>query len=46
VLRRALVWFFKLIIFHDVAVLQILGCIVIALAVYMINKPVLARKAI
>ncbi|MCL2405441.1 MAG: hypothetical protein FWC92_07840 [Defluviitaleaceae bacterium] len=46
VLRRALVWFFNLIIFHDVAVLQVAACIVLALGIYMINKPVLARRAI
>jgi len=46
VLRRALVWFFNLIIFHDVAIVQIAACITLAMAIYMINKPVLARKAI
>jgi len=46
VLRGALVWFFNLIIFHDVAVLQVAACIVLGMAVYMINKPVLARRAI
>jgi len=45
-LRGALVWFFNLIIFHNAAVLQITACIVIAVVIYMINKPVLARKAI
>jgi len=45
-LRGALVWFFNLIIFHDIAVLQIVACIVIGMAIYMINKPVLSRKAI
>jgi len=46
VLRRALAWFFNLIIFHDVAFLQIAACIVLGMVIYLINKPVLARKAI
>ena len=45
-LRAALVWFFDLIIFHNTAVLQIAACVVIGLAVYAVNKPVLARKRI
>jgi len=45
-LRAALVWFFNLIIFHDAAVLQIVACIVLGMAIYTINKPVFARKAI
>jgi len=45
-LRGALVWFFNLIIFHNAAVLQIVACLVLAMAIYMINKPILARKAI
>jgi len=46
ILRRALVWFFNMTIFHDTAIIQVVFCIVLALAIYMINKPVLARKAI
>jgi len=45
-LRAALVWFFNLIIFHDIAILQIGSCLVLAVGIYMINKPVLSRKAI
>lgn len=33
-LRSALVWFFNMIIFHDIAIIQILSCLVLGLAVY------------
>ena len=45
-LRAALAWFFNLIIFHQNALLQIVACIVLAAAIYALNKPILARKAI
>ena len=45
-LRRALVGFFNLILTHETAAIQIAACIVIGLVVYMINKPLLARKVI
>ena len=45
-LRAALAWFFNLIIFHRFAWLQIISCLLLAAAIYMLNKPVLARKAI
>jgi len=45
-LRAALVWFFNLIIFNDTAALQIAACVAIGLVVYIVNKPVLARKRI
>ena len=44
-LRAALVWFFNLIIF-SAPLLQISSCLVLAVAVYALNKPMLARKAI
>ncbi|MCL2527561.1 MAG: hypothetical protein FWE42_04000 [Defluviitaleaceae bacterium] len=43
-LRRSLVWFFNLILFHDNALVQILACLVIGAGVYLISRPVLARK--
>lgn len=33
-LRAALAWFFKMIIFHDLAIVQILSCVVVSAAVY------------
>jgi len=45
-LRAALVWFFNMIIFHPSAWVQIVVCLVLAASIYMINKPVLARKSI
>jgi len=45
-LRAALVWFFNLIIFHDSAWLQIGACIATGFSIFMINKPVLTRKAV
>ena len=44
-LRKVLVSFFHLIIFSP-AVLQIASCLVIAAAVYMLNKPIFTRRAI
>ncbi len=44
-LRMALLWFFNMIIFQS-APLQILSCLVLATAIYALNKPILARKAI
>jgi len=46
VLRRALVWFFNMILFHPNALVQILFCLVLAAGVYALSKPVFARKAI
>jgi len=46
VLRSALVWFFNLIIFHQNAFLQIGACLAIGIAIYALNKPILARKVI
>lgn len=45
-LRASLVWFFNLIIFHDSAWLQICACIAIGFGIFMINKPILTRKAV
>ena len=45
-LRVALVWFFNLIIFNSSALLQIVACLILACAVYSLNKLILARKAI
>jgi len=44
-LRAVLVSFFRLIIFSQ-APLQIAACIVLAAAVYMLNKPIFARRVI
>ena len=44
-LRASLAWFFNLIIFQS-AYIQIPACLVLAAAVYSLNKPILARKAI
>jgi hypothetical protein len=45
-LRASLVWFFNLIIFHSNAFLQIASCLILAIAVYSLNKLILARKTI
>jgi len=45
-LRATLVWFFNLIIFHSSAVVQIAACLVLSALVYLLNKPILARKII
>jgi len=45
-LRMALLWFLNLIIFHPNAFVQIAACLILACAVYVLNKPILARKAI
>ena len=45
-LRPALVWFFNMIIFHSSALVQIASCLVLTIAVYALNKPILARRAI
>lgn len=45
-LRTVLLSFFYATIFHPVAIVQIAVCLVIALAVYMLNKPIFARKTI
>jgi hypothetical protein len=44
-LRAALAWFFNLILFES-PFLQIPICMILALAIYALNKPILARKAI
>jgi hypothetical protein len=45
-LRASLVWFLNLIIFHPNAFLQIAACLILATAIYSLNKLILARKAI
>ena len=45
-LRASLVWFFNMIIFHDIAAVQIISCLVLAAAIYVLNKPIYNRKAI
>ncbi|MCL1917381.1 MAG: hypothetical protein FWG14_03540 [Peptococcaceae bacterium] len=45
-LRTALVWFFNQIIFHPNALWQISFCIILAAAIYALNKPIFARKVI
>jgi hypothetical protein len=44
-LRAALAWFFNLILFES-PFLQIPICMLLAMAVFALNKPILARKAI
>jgi hypothetical protein len=45
-LRSALAWFFTLILTHPNAFLQIFACIILAIAIYFLNRPIFARKAI
>jgi hypothetical protein len=45
-LRASLVWFFNLIIFHSNTFLQIAAYLILATAIYSLNKLILARKAI
>jgi len=45
-LRATLVWFFNMIIFHDVAIVQIAACIVLAAVIYVLNRPIYEKKAI
>jgi len=45
-LREVLIWFFNMIIFHTNPLLQIINCIVLAIVIYVFNKPVYDRKAI
>ena len=45
-LRTWLLWFFDLIIFNANPFIQIAVCLLLAVAVYSVNKPVFARKAI
>lgn len=45
-LRKALILFFNLTIFHSNAFVQIIFCLVLAIAVYFINLPILERKNI
>ena len=45
-LRASLVWFFNLIIFNSNAFVQIAACLILAGAIYSLNKLILARKAI
>ena len=45
-LRSALVWFFNLIIFNSNAFFQIGSCLILAVAIYALNKIIFARKPI
>lgn len=45
-LRKALIWFFDHIIFQSNAFLQIISCLILAVVIYSVNLPVLARKNI
>jgi hypothetical protein len=45
-LRAALVWFFRAILFHPNALFQIIFCLVLAAAIYSLNRPIFSRKAI
>ena len=46
VLRNALIWFFNMIIFNGNALIQILSCVILSLAVYSLDMLVLQRKKI
>ncbi|MCL2360359.1 MAG: hypothetical protein FWC73_00935 [Defluviitaleaceae bacterium] len=45
-LRAALVWFFRMILFHQNAGLQILACLVLATGLFWLSKLIFARRAI
>jgi len=45
-LRATLVWFFTAILFHPNALFQIVFCLVLAAAIYSLNRPIFNRKAI
>lgn len=45
-LRSALVWFFKLIIFHPNAYVQIAACLILSIMIYSLNKLIFSRKVI
>ncbi|MCL2159347.1 MAG: hypothetical protein FWH48_08070 [Oscillospiraceae bacterium] len=45
-LRSALLWFFDIVIFNPNAFVQIAACLILAVAIYSLNKFILARKAI
>jgi len=45
-LRQSLLWFFNLILFNSNPWLQIVSCIVLAVAIYSLNKLIFARKVI
>ncbi|MCL2782553.1 MAG: hypothetical protein FWD80_01050 [Propionibacteriaceae bacterium] len=45
-LRDAEVWFFKMIIFNPSWLLQIVACLVLAGAIYALNKPIFDRRAV
>lgn len=45
-LRAALVWFFNMIIFHELAIVQILSCVVLGTAVYLASLIPIRTKQI
>lgn len=45
-LRQFLIGFFNLIIFNNNALLQIFVCLILSIVIYLLNKPILAAKAI
>ena len=45
-LRAALVWFFRMIIFHDYAIAQILSCVVLGAAVYCVSLIPIKSRAV
>jgi hypothetical protein len=45
-LRAALVWFFKMIIFHDAATVQILSCLILGASVYLAGLVPIKTKPI
>jgi len=45
-LRSALVWFFRIIIFNSSVLMQIASCLVLAVVIYMLNRPIFSRKTI
>jgi hypothetical protein len=46
VLRAAEYMFFRAILFHPSAILQIVTCLALALTIYALNKPILSRRII
>jgi hypothetical protein len=45
-LRAALVWFFNLIIFHDIAIVQIASCLILGAAIYALSLFPIKSKSV
>lgn len=46
ILRRALSWFFRLILHHQHSFVQIGACLVLGFGIYMLSKPILAKRGL